>query len=261
LTTARADLAQAKQDAANLAIEAPFDGVITTVSIAVGDTVTGSSSSSASNTADTGNAGGTSPSGSSGTSTTALSIASLQTYEVSGSFAEADAASLGKDQAATISFPALDDTAVAGKVTWVSPTSTTSNSVVTYSATVQLTEIPEGLRLGQTANISVTTAEAADVLTLPANAVTVDADGSTGTVLLLDANGNSTSTTVGVGLQGDSTVEITDGLALGDSVVVSLDTATGGSSTSTTGGRGMFPGSGEVRVFQGGAPGGMMGPG
>jgi macrolide-specific efflux system membrane fusion protein len=202
-----------------------------------------------------------------GSATTGVTIASLDAYEVSGSFAEADAASLAVGQTAAVEFPALPDVSAQGTVAWISPLGSTSGSVVTYTATVALTDVPDGVRLSQTATITVVTAEAANVLTLPSNAVTVTSE-TEGTVeLVQNADDDATSspetvtTTVGIGLQGDSTVEITSGLAEGDTVLVSVDTSTGTSSSALVELRvGMLSGGGAGGFPAGGggmAPGGF----
>ncbi|MDR1295254.1 MAG: HlyD family efflux transporter periplasmic adaptor subunit [Bifidobacteriaceae bacterium] len=187
--------------------------------------------------ADTGTSGG-------------ITVASLETYHVSGSFAEADAASLAVGQPASVEFPAVPDAAAEGKVVWISPLGSSSNSVVTYEATVELDELPELIRLSQTATITVVTAEAANVLTLPSNAVSALST-TEGTVEVLadptGASAETTTATVGLGLQGDSTIEITSGLEEGDAVLISMDTSTGLTSSET---------SGQFRMITGGAGGG-----
>ena len=109
------------------------------------------------------------------------------------------------------------------------------------------------MRLGQTADVTVTTAQAANVVTLPSNAVTVGAvaaDGTTsGTVRIVAADGTTTATAVTVGLQGDSSTQIVSGVAAGDKVVVSLDTAVG---TTTTNLQQLRNGLGGAGAFQGG---------
>jgi macrolide-specific efflux system membrane fusion protein len=176
----------------------------------------------------------------------------------SASFAEADAAKLSVGQVAAVTFPAVPSASATAEVTSISPTGTTSNGVVTYAATITLDSPPAGVRLGQTADVTVTTAQVADVVTLPSNAVTVGtaaADGTTtgtGTVRIVAADGTTTTTAVTIGLQGDSTTQIVSGVAAGDKVVVSLDTAVGTTSTSlqqlrnSFGGAGAFPGGGGL---------------
>ncbi|MDR3107362.1 MAG: efflux RND transporter periplasmic adaptor subunit [Bifidobacteriaceae bacterium] len=196
----------------------------------------------------------------SGAATTILTVVSSGQLTVAGAFAEADAADLAAGQSATITFPALTGVTAQGEVSAISPTASSSNSVVTYTATITLTDVPESVRLGQTATVLVTTAEATDVLYLPANAVTVDAlDTTAGTVTVVGSDGTGTVQSVGVGLQGDSTIEITSGLTEGQSVLVSTDTATGASGTTTEqggfgGGFGPMGGTGGFGGGFGGAP-------
>ena len=72
-------------------------------------------------------------------------------------FAEADAADLSVGQPATLTFPALTNTEVAGKVIAVSNSSTVVNNVVTYDATIALVNPPADVKQGMTTNVSVAT--------------------------------------------------------------------------------------------------------
>jgi macrolide-specific efflux system membrane fusion protein len=177
-------------------------------------------------------------------------VQSNKSLEVVGSFAEADVANLKVGQSATISFPAIDSETGTGTVTAISPTATTSNSVTTYAATIRLDDYPDTLRLGQTATVSVTTKSAEDVLYVPSNAVKIGTDATQGTVTVIDGN-KQTTTSVGIGVQGDSTVEVTSGLSEGQKVLISTDTSTGASSSTTTNERG------GMGNFGGGNMGGM----
>ena len=58
---------------------------------------------------------------------------------------------LAVGQPATITFPALTNTEVAGKVTAVSSTSTVVSNVVTYDATIALVNPPAEVKEGMTA--------------------------------------------------------------------------------------------------------------
>jgi macrolide-specific efflux system membrane fusion protein len=258
LDEARQALADAESLSGELAIVAPFDGVVTEVGIEVGDTISGSEGGSS----PTGAAGGDSEAAGANSSggTVGVSVASLETLTVSGAFAEADAADLAVGQQAQVTFPAVPDVEVAGEVTWISPLGASSNSVVTYTATITLADVPETIRLTQTATIEVVTASADDVLYLPAGAVTVLSE-TTGTVELASSQEagqtsapQSEVVEVGIGLQGDTAIEITSGVEEGDSVLVSLDTATG---LTQSGQMGFGPMGGGINIRMG--PGGMAG--
>jgi macrolide-specific efflux system membrane fusion protein len=252
VTQAKSDLATAQGDVAKAVLTAPIAGTVTAVGATVGSTVgNGSSGSSGSSTA----------SASSTVSSGFATIADLTVLTTSASFAEADAAHLSVGQVAAVTFPAVPDASATAKVTSISPTGTTTNGVVTYAATVTLDAAPAGVRLGQTADVTVTTAEVTDAVTLPSNAVTVGmvaADGTTsGTVRIVAADGTTTATAVTIGLQGDSTTQIVSGVAAGDKVVVSLDTAVGTTTTNqqlrgSFGGAGAFPGGGFTGSRNGG---------
>ena len=97
---------------------------------------------------------------------------------VSANIAEADIASVTVGQTATVTFPAMTGVTAAATVTAIAPTGTASNSVVTFPTTVTLSTIPPGLRLGQSAQVAITTkSSAADALYVPAAAITTTAAG------------------------------------------------------------------------------------
>lgn len=139
-----------------------------------------------------------------------------------------------------------------GSVTAVSPTSTVSSNVVTYSVTIALDSPPSSVRLGMTANVTVITGSKTNVLVVPNSAITTTGNSSTVTVL---KNGQQATKSVVVGLVGSSDTEIVSGLSVGEVVVESTSTsASTGSSTSnsSTGGPGGLGGFGGG--FGGGAP-------
>ena len=125
-------------------LKAPIDGVVTAVNIAKGLDSTG----------------------------TAISISS-SAYEVTADVVETDISSMTVGQDATIAVDAIG-ASIAGKVTSIAPTSSTSSgssSVVSYPVTVSLTGAPPTLRAGMTADITIVTASATNVLTVPAAAL------------------------------------------------------------------------------------------
>jgi macrolide-specific efflux system membrane fusion protein len=263
LAKARADKEQADADleAANAAVtattlRAPIAGTITAINGSVGSNAGGSSSSGSgqSSTGATGGAstGGSSSSSSSSTSTTAatggfMDIANLKAMQVVASFAEADAVKIKVKEAATVVLNADPNTNLSATLTSISPTPVTSNGVVSYSAYFAVSKLPAGTRMGQTANVTVQTAKATNVLFVPSTAVTTT--GGTYTVTL--PNGGGTKQ-VQIGVRGDSFTQIKSGLNEGDKVELIQGPIGGG-----TGAGG--PGQGAGAGRPGGAPGGPGG--
>ncbi len=113
-----------------------------------------------------------------------------------------------------------------------------------------LTGAPNELREGMTSDITIVTASANDVLTIPAEALL----GTTGDyrVRVMGADGTPVAKAVTVGLLTNTTAEIKSGLAEGDTVVTGTASDRIASSTDTTNGRGFRNG---VVVDGGGGPG------
>ncbi|TCC25023.1 efflux RND transporter periplasmic adaptor subunit [Kribbella speibonae] len=255
------EAAQAAVDATTL--KAPIAGTITAINGSVGSVAGGSSSNSSSNSS-SGSAGqgSTSGQGSASTSTTTsgtgfVDMADLKSLQVVAAFAEADAIKIKAGQTATVTLNAEPGTTLTASLATVSPTPTTTNGVVSYSATFSLAKLPANARIGQTANVTVQTAKAANALYVPSTAIATS--GTTYTVTMADGSGTRE---VQVGVRGDSYTQITSGLNEGDQVEL-LQGAIGGTGTQNGQNRqgqqpggGQFPGQG---VGQGTGAGGFRG--
>ena len=236
LAKAKADKEQADQnvEAAQAAVDAttlkaPIAGTITAVNGSVGSVAGGSSSNSSSGSG-SGGQGSTSGQGSSSTSTTTsgtgfVDIADLKSLQVVAAFAEADAIKIKAGQTATVTLNAEPGTTLTASLATVSPTPTTTNGVVSYSATFSLAKLPANARIGQTANVTVQTAKAANALYVPSTAIATS--GTTYTVTMADGSGTRE---VQVGVRGDSYTQITSGLNEGDQIEL-LQGAIGGTGT------------------------------
>ncbi len=244
-------------------LKAPIAGTVTSVNGSVGSSVTGTGSSvshggsSSSSSSATGGASPVATSGSgasSGSSSSFVTLASLDKLEIVAGFAEADATKIAVGQPATITFPALPNTDVAGKVTSVSSTSTVVSNVVTYGVTIVLIDPPSDVKEGMTASVSVIDQTRANVLQLPSSAITTT--GVNSTVELLQ-NGKSAVTRVTTGLVGNSATEIVSGLSKGDVVVEpTVTVAARAATTATTSGAGGLGGGGGFGGGGGGFGGG-----
>lgn len=142
---------------------------------------------------------------------------------IAASVAEADAVGLAVGQPATIVLPASGAQLV-GTVAAIDPASTVDANVVTYRTTISLTGDTSAVRVGQTATVTITTATASGVLKVPSSAVLTE-DGKTW-VLRVDGS-EQKKVPVGTGLVTATDTEITDGLNLGETVVLTAG-ATGG---------------------------------
>jgi len=266
LARAKADKEQADQDveAAQSAVEsttlkAPIAGTITAINGSVGS-VTGGSGTSSTGTGSGTGSGSTSGQGSgsttSSTTTTSSSglvdISDLKALQVVASFAEADAIKIKAGQTATVTLNAEPGTTLTASLVFVSPTPTTTNGVVSYSATFSLAKLPANARMGQTANVTVQTAKASNALYVPSTAIATS--GTTYTVTMADGGGTRE---VKVGVRGDSFTQITSGLTEGDRIEL-LQGAVGGTTTQNGQGRqGQFPvGGGQFPGVGAGTAGG-----
>ncbi len=227
LLSAKASLASARlqvqQDLETLAgtrLTAPISGTVVSLDGTVGDTEPAAD-----------------------TSTDFLVVADLSHLEVTANFSETDAAKLKVGQSATVTLDALPNTQVDATVVRIDRTSTVVNNVVTYEVTLRLRGHPAGIRLGQSASVTVVTAEAQDVLTVPS--AVVQTAGGRSVVTVLRA-GNQVQVPVQVGLEGDQTTEIRSGLAENEQVVI--PTSSSGTGFPSEG----FPGGGVLQV---GGPG------
>ncbi|MEV4455001.1 efflux RND transporter periplasmic adaptor subunit [Microbispora sp. NPDC049633] len=191
VSQATTELAEAEKALAGVRIKAPADGTILSV------------------------AGST---GSRYTSGAFITLGDLDALQVQAMFTESDIRFLKVGQAATVTLSTQPGREYAGTVAHIDPAATTSNRLVRYGVTIDLENRPARLLLGQSATVRVTTGEAAGALYVPSQAVRLQDDG---TAVVTVANGGTQARrTVRIGVRGDTQVEIADGLAEGDQVVL-----------------------------------------
>ncbi|MNC28384.1 Cobalt-zinc-cadmium resistance protein CzcB [compost metagenome] len=235
-------------------LTAPIDGTVTTVNIASGEKAMDGSE--------------------------LIDITDYANLSVVVQVDELDIPTVKLGMPATISLDALPDTEFKGTVTKIANEGTASNGVSLFDVTIGLTS-SEGALVGMSAEVSVTTAEKKDVLTVPIEAVqerngkyTVSIPLAAGSVTTFktagegqapmpsgapDARGGAAGgrnrgnssgqmVTVEVGLHDESSIEIVSGLHEGDQViiptVISTKTGTTSTETETRGGMGGMGGAG-----------------
>ncbi len=222
---AKASLRDLQATAAHPALIAPAAGVVTAVNITEG--------------ADA-------PSGA------AITI-DADTYQVTADVVESDISSIAVGQTAAVTVDPIGAD-LTGKVDSIAPTaasSGSSTSVVSFAVTIDVASPPKELRSGMSANITITTASAPNVLAVPAAAIR-GTSGNYSVLVLVD--GVPESHAVDVGLMTSSLVEIKSGLNEGDDVVIgtssqqragTVTNGLGGGTFAVPGGGGRFNGGGR----------------
>jgi multidrug efflux pump subunit AcrA (membrane-fusion protein) len=137
---------------------------------------------------------------------------------VTAQFSEADVAHLAVGQVATITLPNQNGQQLNGKLSQIDPAGSISGRLVRYGVSVAFDAVPDGLLLGQTANVSVVTDSATDVL-FALSAAVHDVQNGAGTVTVRSA-GADRKRTVKVGLRGDQYTVLTSGVSEGDQLVI-----------------------------------------
>jgi len=206
------NLLTAKENLAKCFIYAPFNGLISDIKVKRGDSV------------------------SSGTALATL-ITEQKIAEIS--LNEVDAAKVKTGQKATLTFDALPEVSITGKVVEVDTVGTVSQGVVSYGVKIALDTDEERIKPGMSVTADIIIDAKTDVLVLPNSAVKsqgnsyyvelVKADEKLSQQLLANVSGvilpkSPTSQSVEVGLSNDTSTEIVSGLKEGDIVVSSTIT-------------------------------------
>lgn len=235
LINAQSQLRTAQNNYTNTRIVAPFAGVIAAVNSQKGDQVSGSTVVA--------------------TLVTDQEIATVSLNEV-------DAAKVKVGDPVTLTFSAIPNLSITGKVSQVDLLGTISQGVVNYNVQIAFDTQDSQVKPGMSASASIITNSVADALSVPTSAVKTSNGQSyvmvievstiatqSGTTVTL--NSAPTNQTVEVGVSSDTMTQITNGLTEGQTVVsrtisAQTKTTTGASSISipglTGGGGGAFRG-------------------
>ena len=192
IESAESDLAQAEQDLARTAITAPIGGVVETVNIEAGGAVT--------------------------LTGFAFEIVDTAVAEVDGVVDEIDVLFLSVGAEAAVTMDALLGQTLAGVVSSIETTGSTTGGVVSFPVRVRV-KAPPGvdLREGLSAAASVVLRETTDALLVPSAAI----GGSfLQPTVLVQRDGAVTEQPVSLGDGDDFNVVVLDGLNEGDTVVV-----------------------------------------
>jgi multidrug efflux pump subunit AcrA (membrane-fusion protein) len=247
VVSAQAQVATAQKNLDDTTLRAPVAGVVAAVNGHVGQQSGSSSSSAASSSSSATSSSTSSTSTSSGSGF--IDLTDVKLLDVKVGFTESDAPKVKVGQKATVTLDALPGKTFSGAVVELDTDSTLVSNVVTYYAKVAFDTAAVGVKPGMTASVTVVLDKRDNAITLPTSAVATT--GTSQTVTVKAKDGSESARTIDIGLRGDSAVEITSGLQVGDQVVIT-------SAASTSGGGGFVPGGGGAG---GGGLTGGRGPG
>ncbi len=199
--TAQISLQQAQDRLGDFQIVAPFDGVITTLTVKQGEQAA--------------------------PGVGAMTLMTTTGFLVRVGFPEVDAARISSGNTAEVVFDALPEQTIKGTIESVEPTATAVNGVSTYFARVLLESIPPTVRVGMSGNVKVLTETKKDILTVPLVAVGQNENGESTvrkvTEVIPAKDGTAEKRTIevaiiGLGVTADGQIEVTTGLKEGDKV-------------------------------------------
>jgi macrolide-specific efflux system membrane fusion protein len=161
------------------------------------------------------------------------------------SVSEVDVTSVKRRQKAKVTFDALPNLTITGRVSRIDPSGTNDQGVVTFDVNIAFDVHDKRLKPGMSASTSIVTAVAQDAILVPSAAV--ETTGGVSYVQVVSSSQATTAQTVSVttGLSNDTMVQIKSGLKSGQYVVTGqrVDQTTAGSSGSSFG----LPGMGGSR--------------
>lgn len=226
LTTAQNSYNEAVKNAQKREVRAPISGSVLVMNATEGAGVGGAKGGSNS---------------SNNSSTELVRIADFSKISVSIQVNEVDISKIKTGQKATVTFSALPDVvcdatveSIATVATGSSSSDSGSSGVVTYTVELIIDDPNENIKPGMSANVSITTQEVADAITVPATALVANADGSYSvTVVTRDDKGEIASQEtrqVSVAATNSTTAAISQGLSEGDEVLLANSSTTDDSS-------------------------------
>ena len=239
LANAQAAVQTAQQNLNETVLVAPMDGVVDSINGVVGETASPGGGTTPESP------GSQAPLPTSSTSSAFMVISNVSGMEVVIPFAESDASRLASNQDVAVTFDAVANLTISGKVVAVASTATVSSGVVNYYATISLNKTDPSLKQGMTANATVIVSKATNAITVPNLAISHVAGQAYVNVY---SGGQQVQTAIETGVVGDQFTEVTGGLNEGQQVVM----PTIRTSTTSGSGRGGFGSGGGIRVGNGG---------
>jgi HlyD family secretion protein len=249
-----AAVANAQHDVDNTVLYAPVGGQVSAITGAVGEYLPGSAATNTAlapgTDASIPGVGAAATSDQSGNASSGISatrpgggafivLNNVNTYQVVVPFEESDAAKVQPNQEVNVTFDAIPDLQLPGKVLSIAPNGVNISGVTNYYATILLTKTDPRIRAGQTAEAGVVTNSLDNTLVVPNSAVIKQ--GGNSYVNVPGPNGQPMRKQFTPGAVGDDNTQVLGGLSEGEQILLPQ---AGPGSGSTTGGSSGSGGSG-----------------
>jgi HlyD family secretion protein len=189
VTQAESSYNQAKLKLENATLIAPFDGVVSTIGLVIGQTSSGAS----------------------------VTMIDRDPMHIDVKFGETDIVSINVGQAAQITIDALPDWQKTGTVASISPVADSANGVVTYKARIDFSDSDKRVLVGMTAIVELITADKKNVLLIPNSAILPKGTGRI--VQVPGANNTTTEVDITIGLSDGLQTEVLTGLTEGQTII------------------------------------------
>ena len=193
---AQAGLEQARNNLRDAQLIAPFTGVVAAVNIRAGEPAAGA--------------------------LPAIILVDTSLFHVDVAVDEVDIARIAPGQAVTVTLDALPNEAFRGVVDRIAPQASVTAGVVSYPVRVVLQSDDPRLRSGMTATAEIIVQEVRDVILAPNWAIRRDRTTGQAFASVLRA-GQVQEVPVKLGLRNDAFSEVTEGLAVGDTLAIQVE--------------------------------------
>ncbi len=173
---------------------APFDGIITTNNLVLGELPPGNQP--------------------------ALELANTDAFIVNLLIDETDIVKLEIDQPVNFTLDALPDAGITGTISHIALTPALASAVTAYETQVRLNPTEESIRLGMSSTASVVISQVENAVVVPNRFIRLDRATQQPTVTVLDENNRTRQVVVTLGARNDTQSQILSGLEAGQQVVL-----------------------------------------
>ncbi len=200
LALAQIALAEAEAQLEDAIIRAPFDGLIVSNNLTIGEFPPND----------------------------AVTLVDLTAFEINLPIDEVDIINIDLGQTVSFSLDALPDVELVGTVEQVAVSPDIADELVTYDVLVVVDNTDERIRSGMSTTALVTLEEYQDIAVIPNRFITTVDQMGISFVQTLDSDGNLVRQPVTIGVQTNTVSQILSGIEVGDSVVIVPNNAIGG---------------------------------